>query len=150
MTILLSVPPPVSVTVTSDPVSPIQPFIFPTVTLTCTVELSPAVDVPVTVNTVWTGPDGFMTTNTAQPVTGRTTTYTSTAVVSSFGRDQSGNYTCSATVTSNSQYLTDSSKSGSKNVTTGKLFSNDQMAVANCLINTCRSLSLSKWKYHRE
>ena len=123
MTILLSVPPPVSVTVTSDPVSPIQPFISPDVTLTCTVELSPAVDVPVTLNTVWTGPDGFMTTNTAQPVVGSTTTYTSTAVVSSFGRDQSGNYTCSATVTSNSQYLTDSSKFGSKNVTTGKIIS---------------------------
>ena len=88
-------------------------------------ELSPAVDVPVTVNTVWTGPDGFMTTDTAQPVMGSTTTYTSTAVVHALGRGQSGNYTCIATVTSNSQYLTDSSKSGSKNVTTGKIFSND-------------------------
>ena len=81
-----------------------------TVTLTCTVELSPAVDVPVTVNTVWTGPNGFMTTSTAQPVTGSTTTYTSTAMVSSFGRDQSGDYTCTTTVTPNptSTYLTGS------------------------------------------
>ena len=80
-----------------------------TVTLTCTVELSPAVDVPVTVNTVWTGPDGFMTTSTAQRM-GSTTTYTSTAMVSSFGRDQSGNYTCTATVGPNltSTYLTGS------------------------------------------
>ena len=61
------------VVVSSDPVSPIWP-VGSDVNLTCTVELSPAVDVPVTVNTVWTGPDGFMTTNTAQPVT---TTYTS-------------------------------------------------------------------------
>ena len=81
--------------------------------LTCTVELSPAVDVPVTVNTVWTGPDGFMTTNTAQPVMGSTTTYTSTAMVNSFGRDQSGVYTCTATVNSTSSFLTGSgSQSG--------------------------------------
>ena len=119
------VPSPISVTVTSDPVSPIRPD-GSAVTLTCTVELSPAVDVPVTVNTVWTRPDGFMTTNTAQPVMGSTSNYTSTMTVDSFGRDQSGNYACDATVTSNSQYLpTGSSESGSKNVTTGKIFSND-------------------------
>ena len=117
---LILVTSPVSVTVTSNPVSPIRP-IGSAVILTCTVELSPLVDVPVTVNTVWTGPDGFMTTNTAQPVMGSATTYTSTAVVNAFGRGQSGNYTCSAIVTSNSQYLTDSLKSGSKNVTTGKI-----------------------------
>ena len=52
-------------------------------------------------NTVWTGPDGFMTTNTAQPVMGSTTTYASTAIVSSFGRDQSGVYTCTATASPN-------------------------------------------------
>ena len=91
------VPPPTSVTITSDPVSPIRP-VGSDVTLTCTVELSAAVDVAVTVNTVWTGPAGFMTTNTAQPVMGTTTTYTSTAMVSSFGRDQSGDYICAATV----------------------------------------------------
>ena len=58
------------------------------------------------VNTVWTGPDGFMSIIIAQPVNmGSTTTYTSTAMVSSFGRDQSGVYTCTATVSSTSQYL---------------------------------------------
>ena len=91
-------------TVSSDPDSPIRP-VESDVTVTCTVELSPAVDVPVTVNTVWTGPYGFMTTNTAQPVMGSTTTYTSTAMVSSFGRDQSGDYTCTATVNSNSSFV---------------------------------------------
>ena len=116
------VPSPTSVTVTSYTANPVRPVGI-NVTLTCTVELSPAVDVPVTVNTVWTGPDGFMTTNTSQPVMGSTTTYTSTMIVTSFGRNQSGIYTCNAIVTSNSQYLTDSSKSGSKNVTTGKIFS---------------------------
>ena len=68
-------------------------------------ELSPLVDVPVTVNTVWTGPAGFMTTNTAQPVMGSTTTYISSVVVSSFGRDQSGDYTCTATVSSAAQSI---------------------------------------------
>ena len=92
-----------------------------TVILTCTVELSPAVDVSVTVNTGWTGPAGFMTTNTAQPVKGSTTTYTSTTImVNSFGRDQSGDYTCTATVSSTSSFLTDSMGSSSTRVTVGK------------------------------
>ena len=94
MFLCLTVPAPTSVTVTNGSVN-----VGSTVTLTCTVELSPAVDVPVTVNTVWTGPDGFMTTNTAQTVIGSTTTYTSTTIVS---RERSGNYTCTATVAPNS------------------------------------------------
>ena len=83
-------------------------------------ELSPAVDVPVTVNTVWTGPDGFMTTNTAQPVMGSTAIYTGTTIVSSFGRNQSGNYSCTATVSSNSSFLYNSSVSDIQILTTGK------------------------------
>ena len=69
-------PDPVFVAVTSDPVSIIE---YPNVTLTCTVELSPVVDVPVTVNTVWTGPAGFMIENTAQRVNESNTRYISTA-----------------------------------------------------------------------
>ena len=57
-----------SADVTSHPVSPVQ-AIGSNVTLTCAVELSPAVDVPVTVNTVWTGQAEFMSNATAQPVT---------------------------------------------------------------------------------
>ena len=117
-----TLPDPNSVTMTSDPVSPIQP-VGSDVTLTCTVELtmSPAMDVPVTVNTVWTGPDRFMATNTAQPIMERTTTYTSTAMVSSFGRDQSGVYTCTANVSSTSSLIVGSgSQSGSARVTVGK------------------------------
>ena len=107
-----------SVTVTSDPVSPIRP-IGSDVTLTCTVELSPAVDVPVTVNTVWTGPDMFMTTNTAQHVMGNT--YRSLVMVSSFGRDKSGNYTCSVSVSSdNTIPSTSDVRVGSARVTTGE------------------------------
>ena len=89
----LIVPAPESVILMSAPVTPIRP-IGSNVTLICTMEFSPLVDVPLTVNTVWTGPAGYITTKTAQSVMGSTTTYTSTAMVSSFGREQSGNYTC--------------------------------------------------------
>ena len=96
------------------------------VTLTCTVELSPAVDVPVTVSTMWTGPAGFMHHNTAQAMAGSTSTYTSTAMVSSFGRYKSGNYTCTATVSSksNSSFIRDSMTSSSIRVTVGKVVLN--------------------------
>ena len=91
------------------------------VTLTCTVDLDPAVDVPVTVNTVWTGPDGFRTANTAQPVMGSNSTYTSRARVGSFGRNQSGNYNCAATISPTNLLTTDSDpKSGMARVTVGK------------------------------
>ena len=82
--------------VTSDLISPIR-ALGSYVILTCTVELSPAVDVPVTLSMVWTGPDGA----TLPPTTlvmESLTRYTSTAIVSSFGRNQSGVYTCIATV----------------------------------------------------
>ena len=102
------------------PVSTILPG--PSTNLTCTVEISPAVDVPVTVTTVWTGPAGFMTTNTAHPVMGSTTTYSSTAMVSSFGTYISRNYTCTATVKAvSSEFLTDSVGYSSSRVTVGKV-----------------------------
>ena len=121
LVILFLVSAPNSVTVTSDPVSPIR-TIGSDVTLTCTVELIQAVDIQqVTVNTVWTGPAGFSTTETAQPGMGSTTTYTSTAKVSSFGRDQSGNYNCTATVSSTFSFITGTgSKSGIARVTVGE------------------------------
>ena len=115
---MLSVPAPDTVTVSHSPIS-----IGSTVTLTCTMVLSPLVDVAVTVNTVWTGPDGFMTTNTAQPVMGSTTTYTSTAMVSSFGREKSGVYVCGANIDSAiSPFLVRSIQmNGTVRVTLGKL-----------------------------
>ena len=114
MFLYLTVTAPTSVTVTNGSVNA-----GANVTLTCTVELSPAVDVPVTVNTEWTGPEGFRTTNTAQRM-GSTTTYTSTAMVSSFERDQSGNYTCTATISSTSSFITNNIGSSSTRVTVGK------------------------------
>ena len=62
------------------------------VILTCIVELTLTVDAPVSVNTVWTGPDG-VTLSPTSPVMESLTRYTSTAMVNSFGRAQSGNYT---------------------------------------------------------
>ena len=111
---------PISVTITSDPVSPIH-IIGSNVTLTCAVELSSAVDVPVTVNTVWTGPAGFISGNIAQPVIQSTTTYSSTAVVGSFGRNQSGEYTCTAQVSlNNTSLLSSTSTSQTVLITVGK------------------------------
>ena len=85
------------------------------VTLTCTVDLDPAVDVPVTVNTVWTGPDGVILSPT-DPDMVNLTRYTSTAIVRSFGRDQSGVYNCTATVGVNKTM-----SSATVNFTVGKL-----------------------------
>ena len=83
--------------------------------LTCNVAL---VDIPVAVTTAWTGPGGFMRINTAQFVVGSTTTYTSTATISSIGQDQSGNYTCTVTVGIASSFFAESV--GYSRVTVGK------------------------------
>ena len=112
MSILIVVPS--NITLSSSHSNPIQP-VGADVTLTCTVELDPSVDVPVTVNTEWTGPDKFMNTSTAQRI-GNTTTYTSTAMVSSFGRNQSGVYNCTAAVG-----VSKTMSSGTRRVTVGKL-----------------------------
>lgn len=112
--------------ITSNKVSPIRP-IGSDVTQTCTVELSPLVDVPVIVTTVWTGPNGFRTTinNTSQPAMGSNTSYTSAVTVRSFGRMQSGQYTCAAQVISsqNSQYYTTNNATvyGAAQVTVGEM-----------------------------
>ena len=95
------------------------------VTLTCTVELNSVIDVPVTVNTVWSGPAGFTTEDSGlvQPVVGNTATFTSTATVRSFGRNQSGDYMCTGTVISSPSnlFLMDSmSQSGTTTVTVGE------------------------------
>jgi hypothetical protein len=113
------------VVVTSNTSHPIRP-IGSSISLICSIELSQAVDVSVTVNTVWSGPDGFAITNTAQSVMGSYTNYTSVVNVSSFGRRASGNYTCNSSVTAvteqrNSSYLHDSrtTASNTTRVTTG-------------------------------
>ena len=109
------VPAPISVTATSDLTLPILNIIS-AVTLTCIIELSPAVDVSVNVCTTWNGPNGFMEIRTAWM--GTTTTYTSVAEVSPFGRNHSGNYTCVATVSStlNSPFIMDNPQSSTSKV----------------------------------
>ena len=105
MILLISVPNPMVVAISSDLVSPIRP-VGSDVTLTCTVEFSSTVDVPVTVNTVWTGPNGVtLSPTTTTTVMESLTRYTSTAMVNSFGRDQSGVYNCSATIRSTSDNM---------------------------------------------
>ena len=83
-----------------------------TVTLTCMADLDPAlggVPWPVTVNIQLRDPAGRLLTATTPSVSG--STYTGMATISSFGRDQSGLYTCSATVSPSSpnSFLSDSS-----------------------------------------
>ena len=120
--------------ITSNKVSPIRP-IGSDVTLTCTVELSPLVDVPVIVTTVWMGPNGFRTTlRTSQPEMGSNTSYTSAVTVGTFGRMQSGQYTCAAQVISskNSQYYTTNNATvyGAAQVTVG------EMCILNIIFKT--------------
>ena len=120
----LSVPRPASVAITSDHANPVRPVRSATVTLTCTMELSPSIDVPVTVSILISGPEGLaLSSTTPRQVAGNSRTYVSTAQVTSFGRDQSGWYVCEAKATKpSSQFLTDSEVvSGRSQVTVGKI-----------------------------
>ena len=121
-----AVPTPSSVILSSSTPNPARP-IGSAVTLTCTVhvELSQAVDIPVTINIAWTGPAEFTTTNTLFHVGMQSTIkFNSTAMISSFGREQSGVYTCTATLNStqsNITYITNSrATTGSIRATTGE------------------------------
>ena len=79
----ITVPPPHLLTLISTPPTQIRP-IGTNVTLTCTVELSPAVDVPVTVNVQISDPAGrTMTTTQAPSMSG--SNYTTEVIISSLG-----------------------------------------------------------------
>ena len=54
---IFPVPAPLSVTLTSDPLSPVRP-VGGNVTMTCSVDLSPAIDIPMTVNVYLSDPAG--------------------------------------------------------------------------------------------
>ena len=90
------VPQPVVVELISDKPNPILSGTL--LTLTCAVELSPAVDVPVAISTVWTGPDGSTLRSTYPPKRLSTTHYTSMAVLSDIKLADSGEYTCTADI----------------------------------------------------
>ena len=97
--------------IVSNQTNPIRP-IGSAVLLTCTVELSLAVDVPVTVNIHLSDPAKSPLTTTTPSVSG--STYTTTATISSFGRERSGEYTCTVSIGSSRSWST------TKKVTVGK------------------------------
>ena len=126
---LYSVSAPTSVTCKSATPNPVRPIGY-AVNLTCIVhmDLGPAMDAPVILSTVWTGPDEFNAVSISQPIyRAGFSVYniSSSAVVSPFRRDQSGFYTCRASLiagSSTSSYLIDSNTvSGSIQVTTGEI-----------------------------
>ena len=101
-------PAPIAVTVTAPP----GVIAGSSITLTCTVELSQAVDLSVTVNIQWIGPVDvmFMPVNPVAAVMVNST-YISTVSV---GTARAGNYTCRlATITSSG------TASGSTDITVG-------------------------------
>ena len=103
-------PHPSSVTLSSDPVSPI--IVGSAVILTCTVELGPLVmesELSLLVVDAQLTRDGTTLDVTGPKGTG--TTFTYTIQLESFERDDSGNYTCIAIVRpqQSSTYLTESS-----------------------------------------
>ena len=98
MNFFSSVPPPSSVSVTSTPFSPVNNIVS-TVTVNCVVELSPALrasDVSLLKVDIRTSRDGTQQTLTGPTVTGSTFTYTRR--FESFGRSNSGNYTCTVNI----------------------------------------------------
>ena len=82
--------------------------------LTCTVELNPAVDVPVSVTTEWSGPERtmFLPDKVIPAVMMNITTYTSTAIINVA---RNGSYSCQAAVSSGGM------TSGSIDITVGKI-----------------------------
>ena len=119
-------------TLTSSTPSPVQP-IGSVVNLTCIVHIMDAMDISVTLKAIWTGPGEFVTINTSQPILESSTTYTSRAMISSFGRNESGKYTCTAGLSSASTnlYVINSSATSSFiRVTTG----NYEMCMENLII----------------
>ena len=75
--------------------------------LTCTVELSSAIDVPVIVNTVWTGPAGtvFTPNNSVTATMESVKRYISTAMFNEVGNNT---HTCTVHINSTSRYITES------------------------------------------
>ena len=112
-------------------------------------ELSSAVDVPVNVSTVWTGPDGVTITTVTNSVMESLTRYTSTALVSSFGREKSGNYTCRDSISSTSPYLVGSPlMTGTTRVTVGEVLGTKILHVKD-LTSTYIIMLLFSYNFHR-
>lgn len=130
-----SVPAPSFVTITSEPISPIRP-IGSTAAVICSVELSPSVDVPVNVSVQISDPSGSLLVISDSSVS--ESTHTSKAMVSSFDRNQSGLYTCEATLISVSPFLTES----------GTLSKDIYITTSKSAIGHIARLSMSFEDYH--
>ena len=65
--------------------------------LTCTIQLNPAVDIPVVVNSTWRGPVGVPHVIASAP-TGTGARYQTILMFRPLNTSDSGNYTCEATV----------------------------------------------------
>ena len=107
---IFSVPAPSYVIIRSDKRSPIRP-VGSNVTLTCIVGLQHSTvhtSVPLMVTIHLSNPTGRVLSTTTDSVSG-SGTHTSKATISSFERAQSGVYSCEATLTSPSLYLSESS-----------------------------------------
>ena len=76
-------------------------------------------DVGVTVNIVLSRPDG-VTLSTTDPLMENTSRYLSTAMISSFGREQSGVYTCRANISSDTLMTSGMEISEMERITVGK------------------------------
>ena len=145
----LSAVPTPTVIITSTPVSPIHP-IGSTVTLTCTVDLSPLVDVPVTVTAQISAPMGVAITPVTNSVMENATRYTSTSRVGPFGREQSGEYTCMANVglaTANPLIISGTGVTGMDMITIGTGKFESTIVCSTCIMHTnlflCAGIYLS-------
>ena len=115
ISLLPSVPAPASVAVT-PPTGIIIAGSSPS--LTCTVELSSAVDIEVTVNTMWTGPDIMMI---VTPTSSMIVNLTRYVIMVNVDAARGGSYTCQASIDSSSQFITESGMtSGSTNINVGE------------------------------
>ena len=106
---LLSVPAPSYVIIRSDKSNPVRP-VGSNVTLTCIVGLhysAIAANVQLNVNIHLMNPTGMILNTAMLSVFG--STYISSATINSFQRNHTGVYTCAATLTSPSSYLSESS-----------------------------------------
>ena len=113
-----SVPAPIWVIITSSKLNPIRP-IGSAITITCSMEVSSAVDIPVIVTISLRGPSGEILNSTDPVAMG--STYSSDALISSFVENYSGMYNCTATIRSTSSFVINSvsTTSEAKRVTTG-------------------------------
>ena len=118
LTLFLHVVPPLSVTITIDQSSSIISA-GANFTLTCITELPPEVDTNITMNINWTGPAGdpLPGSSNSLPMAGIPTRYQNILMVNPVNASQFGNYSCTATVNSDSASIFITASEGSATVT---------------------------------